>query len=259
MQNFQLIALQMDVVWQDPAGNREKINRILAQEKEPADLILLPEMFSTGYDKDPAPIAEPMKGPTHLWMLETARSQMAVVMGSMVIAEGDLFYNRMLIAFPDGRTITYDKRHPFSFALEHEHYAPGESFRTFEWRGWRICPMICYDLRFPVWSRQRPEQQYDLLVYVANWPEARVSHWSTLLAARAIENQAYVAGLNRVGTDGNGLVYNGASAIHDPLGKLLAHEVGEETVLRASLERSSLEDYRAKFPAWQDADKFQIL
>lgn len=258
MQNINLLALQYDVAWENPAANRDKVDALLRQEPDPADIILLPEMFSTGFNMEPGHLAEPMKGPTHLWMLETARERLALVMGSMIIEEEGKFYNRMLCVYPDGRTITYDKRHPFSFADEDKNYTPGTEYVTFEWRGWRISPQICYDLRFPVWARQRPEQRYDLLIYVANWPAARVAHWSLLLAARAVENQCYVAGVNRIGTDGAGLVYNGNTAIHHPLGNVLDSEVDNERIIRVVLDKKSMDDYRAKFPAWADADVFEI-
>ena len=258
MQNLNLFALQYDVKWEDPAANRDKVDALLRSEPDPVDIILLPEMFSTGFNMIPDHLAEPMKGPTHQWMLDTARERLSLVMGSMIIKEEGKFYNRMLCVYPDGRTITYDKRHPFSFANEDENYTPGTDFVTFEWRGWRICPMICYDLRFPVWARQRPDQPYDLLVYVANWPETRVSHWSLLLAARAVENQTYVAGLNRIGKDGAGLVYNGNSAIHHPMGNTLDHGGNEEKVLKAVLDKKSMDNYREKFPVWGDADVFEI-
>ena len=258
MQNLELLAIQFSVIWEDPEANHNLVASMLEKESGPADIIVLPEMFSTGFNMEPDALAEPMNGLTHTWMLALAQRRSALVMGSVIITENGNFYNRMLCCFPDGSTQTYDKRHPFSFANEDKNYTPGTKFVTFAWRGWRICPMICYDLRFPVWARQRPEQRYDLLVYVANWPKARVSHWSLLLAARAVENQAYVAGVNRLGTDGAGLVYTGHTAIHHPLGNVLDQEGDQARVLRATLDKKSLEEYRQKFPAWADADKFVI-
>lgn len=260
---LRLLALQLDLRWHDPAANRAQIETLLAPHAGTADLILLPEMFTTGYTMEGASLAEDLGGPTVDWMAELALKQQAALAGSLIVKEHGKLFNRMVVMGPEDILAEYNKRHLFRFANEQEHYAPGEEWVLFEYKGWRIAPMICYDLRFPVWSRNRlaPDgrMSFDLLLYVANWPEARISHWDVLLRARAIENQAFVAGVNRVGTDGNGVAYNGSSALIDPKGQVLAHETGHEALLRATLDPEAQDSYRDKFPAWLDADTFDLL
>lgn len=256
MRDLTLTLIQADTVWHDPAANRRAYDERLARLQAPSDVVVLCEMFSTGFTMAARAQAEPMTGPTVAWMLEKALQLDAVVCGSVVIADQDACFNRFIWARPDGGLEHYDKRHLFRMADEQTHYAAGRERRVFTWRDWRICPQVCYDLRFPVFSRNRSD--YDLLLYVANWPAPRKSQWLALLAARAIENQCYVAAVNRVGQDGNDVAYAGGSGCWGPLGGSLL-EAGEvHQVLQVELDGEALGAYRASFPAWMDADQFHI-
>ncbi|MCC5885265.1 MAG: amidohydrolase [Gammaproteobacteria bacterium] len=256
MRDLSLTLIQAETVWHDPAANRQAYDERLARLQAPGDVVVLCEMFSTGFTMASTEQAETMEGPTVAWMLLQAARLDAVVCGSVVIADQDACYNRLVWARPDGRVEHYDKRHLFRMANEQSHYAPGRERRVFTWRDWRICPQVCYDLRFPVFSRNRSD--YDLLLYVANWPAPRTSQWLALLKARAIENQCYVAGVNRIGLDGNDVPYAGGSGCWDPLGRSLV-EAGEvHQVLQVELDGEALRAYRSNFPAWMDADHFHI-
>lgn len=262
MKDLSITALQLDLAWQDPAANLKNIENHLARLDSVGDLLVLPEMFTTAFTMDAAGQAEPMHGSSMQWMQQVAKQYDCAVMGSLVIEEGGNYYNRMLVMEADGLSGQYDKRHPFSYAKEHLTYTAGSQQVVLEVDGWNICPQICYDLRFPVWSRNRPTGEnalaYDLLVYVANWPDTRVLHWEALLMARAIENQAYVIGVNRVGTDAKGLNYSGSSMIVNPGGGVLAYEQHKEAALSATLSAESMQHYRQKFTFWRDADAFTI-
>ncbi|MEM6265698.1 MAG: amidohydrolase [Bacteroidota bacterium] len=255
--------LQLDLDWENPLANQHRIGRLLDQVPE-ADLLVLPEMWNTGFSMEASRLAETMQGPSIQWMKELALKRNAVVIGSLIIEEsGSRYFNRALAISPDGILGQYDKRHTFRMAGEHEVFDSGTEQTIISWKGWKICLQVCYDLRFPVWSRNRVnadgELEYEVLVYVANWPKARVSHWDALLQARAIENQSYVIGVNRAGTDGNGIYYPGHSAVHDPLGKsLVASDTSDERLLSATLDKEMMVRYRKKFPAWQDADAFEL-
>ncbi|MEZ0538502.1 amidohydrolase [Fibrella arboris] len=255
--------LQTDLHWQDPVANRAMLEEKLFTLPEPTDLIVLPEMFTTGFTMDARAVAEPMNLTTFKWLKQMAAQTNAVVTGSYVVQEnggptGRAFYNRLIWMEPDGQFATYDKRHLFRMAGEDKTYSAGTLRLVREWRGWRICPLICYDLRFPVWSRNRqiaPDQlDYDLLLYVANWPAPRQQPWDTLLQARAIENLSYVAGVNRVGTDGNGHPYRGGSALIDFKGDVLFRHYDSEAIHQQTLSLDDLQAFRAKFPAYLDAD-----
>jgi predicted amidohydrolase len=249
--------VQTPLHWQDAGANRrllaEKFNRLEA----PTDLIVLPEMFTTGFSMAAPQLAETMAGPTLSWLAAQAHRHQAVITGSLIIAADGQYYNRLIWMRPDGRYDYYDKRHLFRMAGEHHTYAPGQQRLIVELRGWRICPLVCYDLRFPVWSRNQ-EPAYDLLLYVANWPEKRRLAWQTLLQARAIENLAYVIGVNRTGEDGQGIGYAGDSVVHAPNGQILWHQSGKEASPTLRLERQELTDFRASFPAYLDADLFRL-
>jgi len=257
-----LTALQLDLAWHQPAENHRRIENLLAAEQKIGDLLILPEMFSTGFSMDAASQAEEMYGPSMQWMQRVAREYHTCVVGSLIIREKGKFYNRFLAMDANGLVAQYDKRHPFSLAKEHLTYQPGKTFVTFTYKGWRICPQICYDLRFPVWSRNRrlPDGSlsYDLLLYVANWPEKRVHHWESLLVARAIENQCFLVGVNRVGLDENQLNYVGGSMIVNPAGQQLDYNRGEVKALNARISLQDLQAYRQKFAFWMDADEFEI-
>jgi len=256
MRPLNVTIVQSELHWHDAPENRDMFARLIARIEEPTDLIVLPEMFTTGFTMEAASQAEPMDGPSVNWMRDTAVAAGAAVCGSLVIRDGQHFYNRFICALPGGTLHTYDKRHLFRLAGEHEPYSPGDERIVFELHGWRICPMICYDLRFPVWSRNR--DSYDLLLYVANWPNRRHLAWETLTHARAIENLAYVAAVNRVGEDGNDLPYSGGSAIIDYLGQDLAN-LGDATgFATAELDYDALLKFRDRFPFHADADAFDL-
>jgi len=250
--------VQQSLEWQDAAANRARFESLLEPLAGATDLVVLPEMFTTGFSMSPETLAEPPGGPTSEWLLQLARRLDAVVTGSVITQDGGRYYNRMLWARPDGALAHYDKRHLFRMAGEHAHYSPGEKALTVEWRGFRVCPLVCYDLRFPVFSRRRAELDYDLLVYAANWPAARRHAWRTLLMARAIENQAFVAGVNRVGTDGKDIEYVGDSAVCDFLGRHLVDLGAEPGIATVELDGAALREFRDRFPAHLDADRFTL-
>ena len=256
--------VQGDTRWHDPAGNRAYYGTLIAPLAGATDLVLLPETFTSGFSNDALKDAETMSGPTVAWLRAQASALDAVVAGSVQLREGEGVFNRLLWASPDGDVRHYDKRHLFRMAKEHERYAAGRDPITVALKGWRIRPLVCYDLRFPVFSRNRfdsarPGQlDYDLLLYVANWPSPRAHAWRTLLRARAIENLCYVAGLNRVGTDGNGHHYSGDSAVIDFLGHPASECTDEEVVVTTTLQADQLALHRERFPAMLDGDAFQI-
>ena len=242
---LKITLLQTDPIWHRPTENIRKIEQQLS-ETEKTDLILLPEMFSTGFTMQPAAVAEPMDGPTHEWMQRLAGKYDCAVSGSLVVEVEGTYRNRLLFVHPDGRTEHYDKRYLFTPAGESDAYERGDDRLIVEYRGWRICPLVCYDLRFPEWSRNR--EDYDLLLYLASWPSKRRLHWQTLLTARAIENQCYSIGVNRVGTDENGYDYAGDTMAVDPLGQRLAHWEGEEVVMEVELSLELVRDTRRRLP-----------
>jgi omega-amidase len=263
MDNLRISLVQGDTLWHDPAGNRDYYGELIAPLHGTTDLVLLPETFTSGFSNDAIDQAEGMDGPTVQWMREQAAALGAVVTGSVQLRDGDHVYNRMVWAAPDGSVRHYDKRHLFTYAGEHERYAAGRDRLVVELRGWRINPLVCYDLRFPVFARNtldpatgRPD--FDLQLYVANWPATRAHAWKTLLRARAIENVCYVAGLNRVGRDGNGLAYSGYSAVIDFLGAPLSECADEEVVVTTTLLAGALAAHRAYFPALRDGDGFTL-
>jgi omega-amidase len=258
MNTLRVALVQQDLVWQDPEANRSRFDDLLAPLAGQVDLVVLPEMFTTGFTMEVEKLAEPVNGPTTAWLEKTARALSAAVTGSIITKDGERFFNRMLWAAPDSPTRSYDKRHLFRMAGEHHHYAPGKSPLCVEWRGFRVCPLVCYDLRFPVYSRRRPELDYDLLLYVASWPGVRREAWRALLKARAIENQAFVVGVNRIGTDGKGIEYTGDSVAHDFLGEPLVRLGAESAVTTVTLDGAALRAFRERFPAHLDADRFTL-
>ncbi|MFM8432776.1 MAG: amidohydrolase [Bacteroidota bacterium] len=251
--------IQSELIWEDPEGNRIKFEQDLLPLKGGSDIIVLPEMFTSGFTMHPRAVAEPMDGPSMQWMRKMAVHTGAVVTGSLVIERNGRYLNRMVWMKPDGDYRYYDKRHLFRLAGEEKQYSAGNRRMIFEWRGWRIFPLICYDLRFPVWSRRSTLFDYDLLIYVANWPDRRSSAWKKLIPARAIENQCYVAALNRIGADGNGIPHSGDSIIVDHAGNPITEAPSSKhCVLHAELDIEKLQSFRSDFPFWQDADGFEF-
>ena len=249
--------LQSDLFWENPDANRrmfsEKINNII----EKTDLIVLPEMFTTGFTMNASLLAESESGQTLDWMKIQANKKNSALVGSFIVSEKNNFYNRLFFVEPNGDYYTYDKRHTFTLADEHLTYTSGKELLTINFLGWKICPLICYDLRFPVWSRNTCD--YDLLIYIANWPQKRIHAWDTLLRARAIENMAYCLGVNRTGKDDNLNQHNGHSAIYDVLGKQLTTSKNEgnfsETII---LEKTNIVSERAHFQFLSDRDHFTL-
>lgn len=255
---MRLTIVQTALHWENPATNRAMLAEKLAPLAGQTDLVVLPEMFTTGFSMHAAALAEDMTGPTIHWLREQAARLGAAVVGSFICRENDRYYNRLVFMRPDGQADCYDKRHLFSLAGEHETYTPSSERLVTEWLGWRICPLICYDLRFPVWSRQDKTEPYDLLLYVANWPARRGHHWRSLLPARAIENQCYVGAVNIVGADGNGYEYQGDSGIWDHTGMALCQISGAAGVYTGTLDLEAMRQYRRQLPFLEDADAFQI-
>ena len=277
MSSLTITTIQSNLHWQDKVANlkmfEEKINNI----KEKTEIVILPEMFSTGFVLQPEELAETMEGETVQWMKRVAAKKKVIITGSVIIKDTvqaadsvpTRYYNRLIWMMPNGQYGFYDKRHRFGFAGEDQHYTAGTKRLIASVNGWKINLLVCYDLRFPVWSRQTPplreerglggEVEYDLLIYVANWPERRIAAWKTLLQARAIENQCYVAGVNRIGNDGNDIYHSGDSMVIDPLGEFLYHKNKEEDIFTITLDKTYLQNTREKFPFWKDSDQFTIL
>ncbi|HCR49083.1 MAG TPA: amidohydrolase [Rhodothermales bacterium] len=251
-------AIQTDLHWESPENNRAMLDDHLLGIDSDTDVIVLPEMFTTGFSMNPRPYAEPPDGPTLAWMKAKAQAHQAALTGSFMVCDKNHFYNRLFWVFPDGRYKSYDKRHLFRMVGEEQVYSSGNKQLIIEWKGWKICPLICYDLRFPVWSRNIG-LGYDLLIYVANWPAARASAWRALLPARAIENLSYVVGINRVGIDGNGKMYQGDSLIADYKGQILWEGDKAASSITYPLSHTALLEYRNKFPAHLDADQFSFV
>jgi predicted amidohydrolase len=255
VQDLTLTLIQEQIHWQQPEVNRRHFEALIAQAPA-SDLILLPEMFSTGFSLQSSQLAETMSGDSIHWMTRMAKESGAVVAGSLILEDAGHYYNRLIWMRPDGTFAFYDKRHLFRMADEHHHYTPGDERLVVTLNGWRICPLVCYDLRFPVWSRNT--SNFDLLLYLANWPEKRRLHWQRLLPARAIENLCYVAGVNRVGEDGNGIAYSGDSVVISPQGEELLNAGSEAGLFSCQLNHAELASYREAFPAHLDADHFTL-
>jgi predicted amidohydrolase len=255
---LRLTLVQADTRWHDAAGNRAALGAALANVAPGTDLVVLPEMFSTGFTMASTDVAERMDGPTVAWLSAEARRLDAAIVGSVVVEDEARCFNRLIWATPDGALRTYDKRHLFRMADEHLHYGAGAERLLVSWRGFRICPLVCYDLRFPVFARNRRDGEYDVLLVVANWPAARQQAWNTLLRARAIENQCWSVGVNRVGVDGKGLAYRGGSAVYDWLGDAHLEVFDDPGVFTVRLALAPLSSHRRDFPVWRDADAFEL-
>lgn len=248
---------QLNLVWENPAANRAKIDQLLQKLSETTDVVFLPEMFTTGFSMNVSELAETMDGQTLQWLKERSREHQLALCGSLIIKENDQYFNRLIFVEPSGDVHFYNKRHLFTMGDEESHFQNGTERLVVQYKGWRICPLICYDLRFPVWSRNRNE--YDLLVYSANWPQNRNDVWNTLLKARAIENQCYVVGANRVGVDGQKIAYSGNSQIFDAKGSLLTGlNDDNEMIVSAEISFSELAKFRNSFPVLNDADSFYL-
>lgn len=256
MQDLKVALVQTDLVWENTQLNLSNIEKSIAPLPADIDVIILPEMFNTGFTMNPAPYAENMEGDTLLWMKDISRQKNTALTGSLIINEGNRFYNRLIWMLPDGTYSFYDKKHLFTLAGEQNFYKAGNKKLIVDYKGWKICPMICYDLRFPVWVRNT--DNYDCLIFVANWPEKRISHWEHLLMARAIENQCYVIGVNRVGTDVNEFYHNGSSMLINPMGKKLLKISDISTVVVATLKYDQIAQIRKELPLLNDRDQFSI-
>ncbi|WP_109695138.1 amidohydrolase [Chitinophaga deserti] len=263
MSDLTVSLIQANLHWEDIAANLAMFDQKIDAIKERTEVILLPEMFSTGFSMQPEKLAEKMDGSAVQWMKQKAKQKNAIIGGSLIIEEDGEYYNRFIWMLPNGQYGVYNKRHRFGFAGEDNYYAAGEKRIIAQVKGWKICLTICYDLRFPVWSRNTIKEdgqpEYDVLVNVANWPERRNVPWRALLQARAIENQCYMIGVNRVGNDGNDIYHSGDSSIIDPVGEIVYHKAHDEDVFTYTLSRQHLTELRGKFPFMKDADKFMIL
>jgi predicted amidohydrolase len=290
MSTLTVTGIQSDLHWEDRKANLQVFEEKIFSISQPTEIVVLPEMFSTGFSMQPETLAETMEGETVHWMKRVAAKKKIILTGSLIIKDSspplaketglaspaaslrrprgsEAYYNRLVWVLPNGQVGHYDKRHLFAYGDEDQHYTPGEKRLIASVKGWKINLLVCYDLRFPVWSRQSPspsrqvgaEPEYDVLIYVANWPEKRIHAWTTLLRARAIENQCYVFGVNRTGDDGKKIHYTGESMAVDPMGEILYHKKEEEDIFTITLDKSHLEKAREKFPFWRDADIFKII
>ncbi|CAA0208081.1 nitrilase family protein [Tenacibaculum maritimum] len=260
---LEIAFIQSDLIWENPIKNREKFTSKIKQIEQPVDLIILPEMFTTGFTMNAKKFAELMNGETVLWMQEVAASKKAALVGSIIIIENDSYYNRLLFVYPSGKIAFYDKKHTFSLAGEGELFSSGNKKCIIKYKGWKICPLICYDLRFPVWARNT--ENYDLLLYIANWPKRRINAWDALLKARAIENMSYTIGVNRVGKDIHNYEYTGNSIALDCLGEHLSNTAetkalttGNEIIISKTLCKKSQDALRNKFLFLKDRDAFSF-
>ncbi len=260
---LKIAIVQGPIVWEDRNANLRYFEKQIKEIGRSADIILLPEMFDSGFTMNVAQVSQHTDGPALQWMKLWSKKSEALILGSVIVQDREQYFNRLLWVEPGGHFFHYDKRHLFRMGDEHKTYTQGDEKLIRVWKGWRICPLICYDLRFPVWSRNRlmsdtGELEYDLLIYLANWPAPRVSVWDTLLKARALENQSFVVGVNRIGTDGEGISYNGHSQLIDYKGSVIINS-GEEVSTRiVEIDKQTLLDFRQKFPAYLDGDSFEI-
>lgn len=262
MSDLTVSLIQANLHWEDVAANLAMFDQKINSIQERTEVIILPEMFSTGFSMQSERLAQTMDGSAVQWMKQKAKEKNVIITGSLIIEEGGEYFNRLIWMLPNGTFGIYNKRHLFGFAGEQDHYKAGDKRLIAQVKGWKINLTICYDLRFPVWSRnsilENGEPAYDVLVNVANWPERRSTPWRALLQARAIENQSYMIGVNRVGNDGNNIYHSGDSSLIDPIGEIIYHKAHDEDVFTYTLSRNHLNDLRAKFPFMKDADRFII-
>lgn len=256
MRDLNIALVQTTLFWEDKKSNLRKFDNIFSSIPDSTDIIIIPEMFSTGFTMSPEKFAENMSGDTFQWLKSKSKEKESIITGSVIIKEATKYYNRLIWMRPDGTFEYYDKKHLFTLTNEQDHYSGGTTKLIVEHEGWKFCPMICYDLRFPVWIRN--SEDYDCLIFVANWPERRIQHWTPLLVARAIENQCYVLAVNRVGSDGNNVYHNGSSLAVDPGGKVIAMANDIETVLNITLKQDILKKIRNDLPFLNDRDNFEV-
>lgn len=260
MHDLSITTVQTSLHWEDGPANLQMLEEKI-RPLQGAQVVVLPEMFSTGFSMRPEQLAETMEGPTLLWMRALAAEKNIILTGSVIISENGRYYNRLVWMLPNGQAGHYDKRHLFAYAGEDQHFARGTKRLVARVGGWRILTLTCYDLRFPVWSRQQMNHgkpEYDVLLYVANWPERRSYAWRNLLVARAIENQCYVVGVNRVGHDGHGIYHSGDTMVIDPMGEVLFQIAHQEDVSSHTLSREKIATVRNTLPFWKDGDRFSI-
>jgi predicted amidohydrolase len=263
MSSLSFTLIQTNLHWENKEANLDMLEQKINSVNQPTHVVVLPEMFSTGFSMKPEVLAEKMDGRTIRWMKKIASAKKIILTGSVIIEEEGHYYNRLVWVLPNGELGYYNKKHLFAYGKENEHYTAGNQRFITSVNGWKIQLLVCYDLRFPVWSRQQFHRaegfEYDVLMYVANWPERRNHAWKILLQARAIENQCYVIGVNRVGVDGTGLNHTGDSMVADPLGKVLYEKANEEDIFTITLDKKQLEEVREKLPFWKDADPFLLV
>lgn len=254
-QKLQVALIQSNLVWENPKQNRILFTEKISKISKPTDIIILPEMFTTGFSMNASNLAETMQGETVNWMLEMAKNNNVAIVGSLIIKEDGKYYNRLLFVSPEGKIASYNKRHTFTLAGENKVYQAGTKKVIIHYKGWKICPLICYDLRFPVWARNT--ENYDVLLYVANWPKPRIEAWNALLKARAIENMSYCIGLNRVGIDANNYEYTGHSIVYNAIGESISKiPINKEETTGITLDKTHLETTRNRFKFLEDRDAF---
>lgn len=260
MPDLTITLIQTNLFWENADANLKMFTKKINAISEKTEIVILPEMFTTGFSMQPKKLAEKMSGKSVEWMKNICAKKKIILTGSLIIEENDKYYNRLIWMLPDGNFGVYDKRHLFAFSGEDEHYTAGNKKLIASVKSWKILLQVCYDLRFPVWNRQPVDSldQYDLMINVANWPQQRSVAWKTLLRARAIENQCFVAAVNRTGEDGNNQYYDGGSTIIDPLGRIIYQRNKEEDTFTFTLEKQKIESTRKQFPFWRDADSFLI-
>lgn len=253
MQDLTITLIQTELIWEDIPANLAMFDGKIDRISEKTDIIILPEMFTTGFTMNVEKAAESMNGSAVAWLIAKAGQKQTHMMGSVIIKDDNKYFNRLVWAKPDGEILTYDKKHLFRMAGEHKVFSAGNSHLTVEVNGWKLRTFICYDLRFPVWSRNIGNV-YDVAIYTANWPARRAHHWKLLLPARAVENQCYVIGVNRMGKDGNNCTYSGDSSIVDPVGNIIHQQADVSCIYTTKLEYEKIKEFRETFAAWRDAD-----
>ena len=261
MSTLTITGIQTSLQWEYASENRKMFEEKINSIADKTEIIIIPETFSTGFSMKPKELAETMDGETVKWMKRIAAEKKVILTGSVIIKENENYFNRLIWMLPNGQAGIYDKRHLFGYAGEDNEFTPGTKRLIASVKGWKINLLVCYDLRFPVWARQQTQKdgpEYDLLIYVANWPERRNHAWKTLLQARAIENQCYVVGINRIGYDGNNIYHSGDSMVVDPMGEILHTRSHEEDIFTITLHKEKLDEVRTKLPFWKDGDNFMI-